>query len=427
MTRILAFISRCHRTPERVRARHARGRLGLHVMPLLLAFSLLVIVTHASAEDDQTGTSAAAELRRLGGIWNHWASSVKSLKVEGYQFFGNQNMGANAFLRRDLLRLVKESVIPAIEQGARDQESLSLLTAPLFTDPSLWRADAPQPPTGAWRPYRLVESAGKRRLDLKFGRSTHSRVRKDGTEQNYQSGAKQVSLYPTHSNVLMEDIAYFAYAPGLSKRTSTWSLARSEGKGRLASERSVLEYDEPSGFLEHRVDRAGENWYFTERFQAMPLETSTGVPIAQFIADATFWQGGDPDTAPVHWLHMYVLNVIEVNRTVDPSEFALAVPEGTNIVSFDSADNNRPSEGATRPPMRLANKPVPDAAAFFTAGVDGQNKTNAATTTREPVSPERAGDVARDRPWKIGRITMIGANVIALLGLFAWAKRKRRL
>ncbi len=391
----------------------SRGFPQLATGALLALVSLIVCYGKAESDEPQSNAESVTELRRAEGIWADWRRNAKTLQLKGSQFFGDSDGQSEAFVRRDLLEFVNETVIPALDAGVRDLEDLKALTAPIFSDPG--DSAARGRPVGNWRPYEFAESAGKRRTDLKL-LGTISRVRKDGVEEQFDSGARQVSLFPSQTGIHMEQIPDFVFTPYGQLQKLAWSLDRRGGKCRLKASLSDVIYDEQTGFIEHCVMRARDDWYVRERFQAAPIMTSAGIPIPKFIAEATFWRGGDAATAPVHWLHMYVIDEISLNDAIDPAVFALAVPPGTNIVKFSSADNNLPVDrGGTRPAMHRVVEPIADAGKFAkSAEFD------------EPPRP-RSGPAPdlRGSGWTWDRTATVAVGAVFLAFLLLWVRRRR--
>lgn len=388
--------------------------LVLSVVPIGLATG-----TAGASETDQ---EAAGELERIKAIWLQWRATIHTLKVEGYHFFGTCPRGSDAFLRRDFHRFVQDTMIPAVERGIPDIESLRPLTEPLFADANRAYAEGERPPTGSWRLYKLGQSGAKRRTDEQFIgtlSSTISRVRKEGIEQQYSSGARQVSVYPAETNIRMGQISDFIYAVDLPAADMAWAIAArgSDVVAETTGETNGLsfEYERETGFVKHFALGA-DNLYIKERLQSLPLAMPGGVPVARFIAQANFWPGGDADAAPVHWFDMYILTTIEVNDTIDDAVFALEVPAGTNIVKFKDPNNNPPPQSdADRPPVLHLQERVADAGALA-AAADFEER---ARVQRMPVRANM-----RDGRSNAG-IVLIALNAVALAAILLLACWRR--
>lgn len=342
-------------------------KLQLHVVQMILMSCLVLLSTHSLAEE------ATEEVTRLQSIWQGWSDTVHSMEAKGHTFVGK--CGPDGLSRDAVERIIFDTILPNIKPGSTSLDTLNSLTSPVFSNK---REDKQTRPFGMWRPFTLVEDSGALRVDELIGGYTQVTVRKDGQEQQYWEGARQVSLFTAHTGLQIESIKTFLPDYRLPKakdkaKDFQWKLTQVDGGEPMRhlecmgadGQRITLEYDGTTGFVQ-RYSRLFKDQYFRELIRSHPIITPLGIPIPQVVINLRYSPSPKNDGMVVHQITMEVIDEVHVNRSINPGEFQISVPAGTNIVKFEGGDQYPPAPGTVRRrrPAELVNHPVADARAY---------------------------------------------------------------
>ena len=358
-----------------------------NIVPMILMGCLVLFSTPSLAEE------ATEEVARLQKIWQGWSDTVHSMEVKGYKFVGE--CGPDGLSRDAVERLIFETILPKIKQGNTSLDTLNSLTSSVFSNKLEERKSHP---FGMWRPFTLVEDSGALRVDELIGGYTLVTVRKDGKEQQYREGARQVSLFTAHTGLRIESIKTFLPDYRLPKakdktKDLKWKLTQADGGDPMrhlecrhaCGQGITLEYDGTTGFVQRYSRLVKDKYYVYELIQSHPIITPLGIPIPQVVIELRYSGSPKDGDTVVHQISMEVIDQVHVNRSVNPSEFRISVPAGTNIVQFEGGDQHPPAPGTARRrrPAERVNHPVTDAQAYGERSDFGNRKPPQGTDIQE--------------------------------------------